>query len=60
MEQLTEKIQKLADKYATTLVKVANQMQESQNTLANMMDELTGSDHDLQGIKALQELLKSE
>lgn len=60
VEYLTEKIQKLAEKYATTLVEVADKMQDSQNILANMMDELTGSSHDMQGIKEFQKLLKNE
>lgn len=58
LEELTKKVQHLATKYETTLVQVATQMQRSQNELAKMMDELTGSEHDLQGIQALQNLLK--
>lgn len=58
LEDLTKKVQHLATKYETTLVQVATQMQHSQNELATMMDELTGSEHDLQGIQALQNLLK--
>lgn len=60
LEELIKKINHLAMKYETTLLEVNEQLKESQSALATMMDELTGSNHDLEGIKALQNLLNIE
>jgi len=60
LDELTQKINHLATKYETTLVEVETQLKESQSALATMMNELTGSNHDLEGIKALQNLLNIE
>lgn len=60
LDELTQKINYLASKYKTTLVEVDEQLKESQTALATMMDDLTGTDHDIQGIKALQQLLNNE
>ncbi|MFV0141484.1 MULTISPECIES: type I restriction-modification system subunit M [Empedobacter] len=57
LDELTQKINHLATKYETTLVEVDAQLKESQSALATMMDDLTGTEHDIQGIKALQNLL---
>ena len=60
LDDLSRKINYLATKYETTLVEVEAHLKESQVALATMMDELTGSNHDLEGIKALQNLLNIE
>ncbi len=56
---LTQKLTKLAEKYKTTLQEVSKQLQDTENELATMMGELTGTDHDMQGIAEWQKLLKT-
>ncbi|MDM1412447.1 type I restriction-modification system subunit M [Myroides odoratimimus] len=60
LDELSQKINHLATKYETTLIEVNEQLKESQTALATMMDELTGSNHDLEAIKTLQNLLNIE
>lgn len=59
LEALVHQVRHIADKYASTLVDVSKDIQATQDSLITMMDELTGSDHDIQGLRALQNLLKS-
>ena len=58
--KLTKQIQALHDKYATTLIEVDSQINECENTLANMIDELTGDEFDMKGLEELQSLLKGK
>jgi len=60
IDNLVQKVEYLATKYQTTLVDVDQQIQQTQASLVTMMDELTGTNHDMQGVKALQNLLKNE
>ena len=57
---LIQKVNYLAGKYNTTLQQVSNQLQDTEQALAQMMGELTGSEHDLQGLNEWQKLLKGE
>ena len=57
---LEKAVQALADKYAVTYVELDKQIKESGATLADMMDELTGSEFDMKGIREFQSLLKGE
>ena len=57
---LTTKVQTLADKYATTYGDVASEIQETEKELAGLIDELTGSTADMQGLAELQKLLTGE
>jgi type I restriction enzyme M protein len=56
--KLTQKVIHLASKYSTTLQAVSSQLQDSELALADMMGELTGSEHDMQGIQEWQKLLR--
>jgi type I restriction enzyme M protein len=56
--QLTTQVQALADKYAVTYSKVANEIKSTEQELAEMMGELTGNEFDLQGLTELTSLLK--
>ncbi len=58
--QLTSKVQALADKYAVTYSQVANEIQSTEQELADMMGELTGNEFDSQGLAELKSLLKGE
>ncbi|VEB75655.1 Type I restriction-modification system methyltransferase subunit [Providencia rustigianii] len=58
--QLTAQVQALADKYAVTYSQVANDIKTTEQELAEMMDELTGNEFDMQGLAELTRLLKGE
>lgn len=58
LAQFSQKLTELCDKYADTYQHISERKQESAAALAQMMDELTGSEFDLQGIAAWQEILK--
>ncbi|MDR0892554.1 MAG: type I restriction-modification system subunit M [Mediterranea sp.] len=58
--QLISHIRTLTEKYATTYESVASEIEETKASLSALMDELTGSEYDIKGIKELQKLLKGE
>jgi type I restriction enzyme M protein len=58
VNRLTNKVQLLADKYAVTYSQVANEIETSENELADMMGQLTGKEFDMQGLAELTKLLK--
>ena len=58
LSQFSQKLTALCDKYADTYQYISQRKQESTAALAQMMDELTGSKFDLQGIAAWQAILK--
>ena len=58
LAQFSQKLSALCDKYANTYQHISERKQESAAALAQMMDELTGSEFDLQGIAAWQAILK--
>lgn len=58
LAQFSQKLTALCDKYADTYQHISERKQESAAALAQMMDELTGSEFDLQGIAAWQTILK--
>ncbi|QXW89807.1 MULTISPECIES: type I restriction-modification system subunit M [Neisseria] len=58
LAQFSQRLTALCDKYADTYQHISERKQESAAELAQMMDELTGSEFDLQGIAAWQAILK--
>lgn len=58
--QLEKEVQALAEKYAVTYVELNRQIEESEAALADMMDDLTGSEYDRKGLDELQSLLRGE
>ena len=58
LAQFSQKLTALCDKYADTYQHISERKQESAAALAQMMDELTGNEFDLQGIAAWQAILK--
>lgn len=58
LAQFSQKLTALCDKYADTYQHISQRKQESAAALAQMMNELTGSEFDLQGIAAWQAILK--
>ena len=57
---LEKAVQTLADKYAVTYLELDKQIQASEEALAAMMDDLTGSEFDMKGLGEFQSLLKGE
>ncbi len=55
--QLAAHVQALADKYATTYAQTAAKINETENTLANLMEELNGNEYDTKGLNELRTLL---
>ena len=60
INELAAKVQALADKYATTYKEVVEQIHETEKSLTALIDDLTGSDFDMQGLAEFQTLLKGE
>ena len=60
IQQLTSQVQKLADKYATTYADVANEIKNTEQTLAGLIDELTGNEFDFQGLAEFKSFLQGE
>lgn len=60
IQTLTTRVQSLADKYATTYAHVAQEIQETEDELASMIDELTGNAFDMQGLGEFKAFLTGE
>lgn len=60
IHQLTNQVQKLADKYATTYADVAHDIKTTEQSLAGLIDELTGNEFDQQGLAELKAFLQGE
>jgi type I restriction enzyme M protein len=57
INQLTRQVQVLADKYATTYADVAKEIKNTEHALADLIDELSGNEFDLQGLAELKAFL---
>ncbi|HUM84689.1 MAG TPA: type I restriction-modification system subunit M [Lachnospiraceae bacterium] len=58
IDTFVKKIEALANKYADTFADVENEIKETENELAAMLDELTGSEKDIEGLKEFKKILK--
>lgn len=58
LAQFSQKLTALCDKYADTYHHISERKQQSAAALSSMMDDLVGSEFDLQGIAAWQAILK--
>lgn len=58
--ELCASIEALAKKYDSTLSDVQSDIESTQNALSSMIDELQGSDYDMQGLAELKKLLGGE
>jgi type I restriction enzyme M protein len=56
----TTKIIELNNKYGETLVDIDKTISESEKSLATLVDNLTGSDADMAGLREFQKLLRHE
>lgn len=59
-QELAEKVDALTCKYSDTLQNIEQEKENSQNTLASLIDNLTGNSFDMKGLKLLKKLLKGE
>jgi type I restriction enzyme M protein len=57
LDNLVTKVQALADKYATTFSDVEEEISETEATISEMIEQLTGSDVDMKGLTELKNLL---
>ena len=60
VDTLTAKLEALAKKYQTTFEDVEKEIAETEASLTAMIDQLTGSDFDMQGLLELKKLLGGE
>jgi len=60
IDDFAKKIKALSTKYSTTFKDIEYQIKETEHTLCQMMDDLTGSDTDMSGIRELQKLLEGD
>lgn len=57
VDTLTKKVTALAQKYAVTLNDLESEIERTEKEFCAMLDELTGSEYDMQGIAELRKLL---
>jgi len=57
IDELILKVKGLAEKYKTTFAEIENELNETEISLGNMIKNLTGSPHDLKGLKEFCSLL---
>ena len=58
LTSLSDRIEVLVEKYAHSLPQVADNLHKSTTGLADMLTNLTGKEHDMQGITELQTMLR--
>ena len=58
--ELVQTVQKLADKYETTLVEIDQQIEEAEAELVQMLGKLTGGSRDMAGLAEFAKLLGGE
>ena len=57
---LESKINALTKKYSVTMLDIESQIEDSEKSLASMIDELEGDEFDMLGLKELQKMLKGD
>ena len=60
LQQLSDKVQALAEKYATTFADIMNEINETKSSLALQINELTGNEFDMKGLSEFKVLLNAE
>ena len=58
--ELIKEVQALAEKYASTLIDIEEEIKETEGMLCSMIDDLCGSDFDMKGLAKLKNLLGGE
>lgn len=57
LSELSDKVQKLSEKYSTTLKDLDSEIDETEKELAGFIDELTGNEYDMKGLAEWKLLL---
>lgn len=57
LRELADQVQRLQDKYATPLTQLDTQIATTERSLLTSLDQLTGSDADMQAVAALKQML---
>ena len=57
LQQLTDKVQALAEKYSTTFADITNEIKEVSSLLSQQMEELTGNEFDMKGLEEFKTIL---
>ena len=60
IQTLTDKVQALVERYAVTYSDVANDIRQTENSLASLIGELEGDKYDMEGLNEFKNLLKNE
>ena len=60
INELSDRVQNLSEKYATTYSDVAEEISKTENILASLIDELVGDEHDMKGLSEFKSLLRGE
>ena len=60
ISNLITNVRALADKYATTYAKVAEEIVDTKMSLASLIDDLAGNEYDMKGLREFQLLLRGE
>lgn len=57
LQQLTDKVQALAEKYSTTFADITEELKEVSKTLSLQIDQLTGNEFDIKGLEEFKAIL---
>ena len=60
IEDLASKVNELSKKYEVTMCDIEKDIKNTSNELADMIDELTGDEYDMLGLKEFQKLLRGD
>lgn len=60
IDSLVSKVVAVSTKYEVTYSQLSEEIEETQNLLSEMLNELTGSEHDMNGLNELMKLLGGE
>ena len=60
ISDFTSLLTSLSEKYSETLVHIDNNITSAEKSLASLIDNLTGSDNDMAGLREFQKLLRHE
>ncbi len=60
IDELSLMLQQLSVKYAITYSNVARDIKQAENSLACLLEDLTGNEHDIKALKEFKNLLKTE
>ena len=60
LDVFRKKIDKLAEKYADTYEDIENEIAKTEQSLTEMLEDLTGNEKDMAGVREFQKLLRGD